>query len=347
MEMAGGVASMAKNGVFGGVTATLPLYAGGKIIHSNRLADVEVQVKELQGRLTDEEVRFNTEQHFRQIVTLRENLQTLDALERQVASLLRDVQVSVEAGVTNRNDLLQVQLRQNDLRSSRLTIENVLDLSRRLLGQYVGRGTEPVDIIYNMKDTLPPSPLSLQTEPSAAVRRTGEYGLLEKNVEAARLQSRLAVGRMLPTVAVGGGWTYENLFDRDHSFLMGFATVSIPIPDWWGGVHNLRRQRLQEQNARNDLADQSEQLLLRVHQTWNALVESYEQIALAVQSIRQSEENLRLQTDYYAAGTCTMSDLLEAQSLYRQARDKYVDVYKKYEVRKREYLRATGRGGAA
>ena len=38
-----------------------------------------------------------------------------------------------------------------------------------------------------------------------------------------------------------------------------------------------------------------------------------------------------------------MSDLLEAQTLYQQSRDRYVESYAQYEVKKREYLQATGR----
>ena len=38
-----------------------------------------------------------------------------------------------------------------------------------------------------------------------------------------------------------------------------------------------------------------------------------------------------------------MSDLLDAQSLYQQSRDKYVEIYAQYEVKKREYLQVTGR----
>lgn len=48
-------------------------------------------------------------------------------------------------------------------------------------------------------------------------------------------------------------------------------------------------------------------------------------------------------TLYYKAGTVTMSELLEAQSLYRQSRDKYVEAYTHYELKKREYLQLTGR----
>jgi outer membrane protein TolC len=77
--------------------------------------------------------------------------------------------------------------------------------------------------------------------------------------------------------------------------------------------------------------------------TWDDLNDANKQVKIALLSIEQAKENLRLNTDYYAAGTCTMSDLLDAQSLYQQSRDKYVETYAQYEVKKREYLQVTGR----
>ncbi|KAA5440147.1 TolC family protein, partial [Bacteroides cellulosilyticus] len=46
---------------------------------------------------------------------------------------------------------------------------------------------------------------------------------------------------------------------------------------------------------------------------------------------------------YYKAGTCTMNDLLDAQTLFQQSKDRYVESYARYEVKKCEYLQATGR----
>ena len=45
----------------------------------------------------------------------------------------------------------------------------------------------------------------------------------------------------------------------------------------------------------------------------------------------------------YHAGTTTMSDLLDAQTLCQQSRDKFVETYARYQVRIVEYLQATGR----
>lgn len=112
---------------------------------------------------------------------------------------------------------------------------------------------------------------------------------------------------------------------------------------WWGGSHDIKKQKLQVRNAVNQLEDQSELLLIRMQNTWNDLNNAFRQVRIARLSIEQSEENLRLNADYYAAGTCSISDLLDAQTLYRQSCDKYVEAYAQYEVKKREYLQVTGR----
>jgi outer membrane protein TolC len=50
---------------------------------------------------------------------------------------------------------------------------------------------------------------------------------------------------------------------------------------------------------------------------------------------------LRLNQDYYNAGMTTMSDLLDAQSLYQQSRDKLVEVYSQFKIKTLEYAQAT------
>lgn len=105
----------------------------------------------------------------------------------------------------------------------------------------------------------------------------------------------------------------------------------------------MKRQKLQLANAINEKQDKSELLMVKMRKAWNDMNDAYKQVDIAKESITQSEENLRLNTDYYQAGTATISDLLDAQTLYQQSRDKYVESFTNYEVKKREYLQATGR----
>lgn len=341
--MPGEKISMLKNGVIGGVTATMPLFTGGQIINANKLSNINVEVSRLQRNQSENEVRLTTEQYFWQIVMLKEKLKTLSVVEEQLHSIHKDVDASVQSGITNRNDLLQIQLKENETHSTRIQVENSLSVSLSMLAQYIRHPADSIDVAQVVSDSLPEHPEIYYRQPESSLPLTNEYNLLQQNVKATRLQYKMTVGKNLPTIAIGGGYIYDNLMDKDHSYWMGFATVSVPLSGWWGGSHDIKKQKLQIRNAENQFTDQSQMLIIRMNNCWNNLTETYKQVKIAIESIGQASENLRLQNDYYQAGTCTMSDLLEAQTLYQQSRDRYMESYAQYEIRKREYLQATGR----
>ena len=119
--------------------------------------------------------------------------------------------------------------------------------------------------------------------------------------------------------------------------------MSVSVPSSWKAPYSVRKQRYRYQNALTQLDDGSEQLVIRMQKAWNDLENAYQQILIAANSIEQSTENLRLNEDYYSAGTSTMSDLLDAQTLFRQSCDRYAEAWSQYEIKKTEYLQATGR----
>lgn len=335
---------MLKDGMLGGISATMPLFTGGQIVNGNKLAELGVNMKALQKKQTDDEVRLEVERYFWQIVMLKEKLKTISLVEKQLERLETDVQASVDAGIVTRNDLLQVQLKKNDVLSGKIQLENSLNVSLSLLGQYIGAKSDSIDVAFVVEEHLSESPQTLFCNHTDAVERTNEYGLLKQNLQASELQYKMAVGKNLPTVAIGGGLVYDNfVMGQDQSFYMGFVTVSVPLSGWWGGTHSIKKHKLQVKNAENLLNDNSEMLVIRMQNVWNTLNDSYRKAEIALLSVEQSLENLRLNMDYYSAGTATMSELLDAQTLYQQSRDKYVEAYTNYELSKREYLQATGR----
>ena len=331
--------SMMKNGVVAGVQAVQPVFAGGQIVNGNKLAKVGEDVSRLQMQLSENEVEKTAEQYFWQLASMQEKMKTVEAVETLLNDICKDVDVAVRAGVAMRNDLLQVQLRQNDIASQKLKIRNGISLVRMLLSQYCGLRDTSFAISYQT-DAIPP--LSTKQDHQLALLGTAEYQLLGKQVEAADLQKKIAIGQNLPSVAVGAGFNYHNLLENDRSFGMVFATVSVPISDWWGGSHAIKRKKLEQQQAREQLAENAELLKIKMQSAWNSVEESYQQLLLAQRSIEQAEENLRLNRDYYNAGMTKMSDLLEAQMLYQQSCDKRTDAFADYQNKLLEYRQATG-----
>ena len=331
--------SMMKNGTIGSLMAVQPVFAGGQIINGNKLAKVGEDVSRLQLQLSENEVEKTAEQYFWQLASMQEKMKTIEAVDTLLADIHKDVDVAVRAGLVMPNDLLQVLLRQNDLASQRLKLQNGISIVRLLLSQYCGLSDTAFVISYQSDVT---SPLMTKQDHRQALLGTAEYQLLGKQVEATNLQKKMAVGQNLPSVAVGAGYNYHNLLDNNTTFGMVFATVSVPISDWWGGSHAIKRRKIEHQKAVEQLEDHSQLLQIRMQNAWNGVEESYQQLLLAQRSIEQATENLRLNRNYYKAGVSKMSDLLEAQMLYQQSCDKRTDAFADYQNKLLEYRQSIG-----
>lgn len=337
--------SMMKNGTIGSLMAVQPVFAGGQIVNANRLAKVGEDVANLQLQLSENEVEKTAEQYFWQIVTLQEKMKTVAAVEAMLADIHKDVDVAVRAGVALRNDLLQVDLRQNEVESQKLKLQNGINIVKLLLAQYCGLSSSDFTIHSSellSSDSINAQPNYAQYTLNYELNTLPEYQLLQKQVEAAALQKKMAVGQNLPSIAVGAGFNYHNLLDKNRAFGMVFATVSIPISNWWGGSHAIKRKKIEYQRALDEQQDKAQLLEIRIQNAWNNVVEARQQLGIAQRSIEQADENLRLHRDYYRAGTCKMSDLLEAQLLYQQSLDRRTDAYAQYQIRQLEYRQATG-----
>lgn len=338
--------SMLKKGTVAGITAMQPVFAGGQIVNGNKLAKIGEEAAELQLQLSENEAEKTVEQYFWQLVSMQEKLKTITAVDTLLSDIHKDVDVAVRAGVAMRNDLLQVQLRRNDLESQKSKLLNGLSIVKLLLGQYCGLSKDGNDYDYDFDIALPEMELQDQTLPvfdaeGVGVPLLAEYQLLQKQVEATNLQKKMTVGENLPTVAVGAGYNYHNLLGNNRTFGMVFATVSIPISNWWGGSHAIKRKKIEHQKAIEEQQDKSELLKIRMQNAWNNVTENFRQMEIAKSSIEQAEENLRLNRNYYKAGTSKMSDLLEAQLLYQQARDGFVEAFANYQNSLLEYRQAS------
>jgi Outer membrane protein len=334
--------SMMKNGVVGGVTATQPVFVGGRIVNGNKLAKLGTEVSGYQMKLSEDEVSVTAEQYYWQIVSLQEKMKTIEMVEKMLNNLHKDVTAAYNAGTTTKNDVLKVELKQNEIASTKLKLENGLSLSKLALCQYMGIASKDFVMDTTEFKSLV-SPLEYKVNHDEALRNRTEYKLLDKNVEANRLQTKMKIGEYMPSAAVGAGYMYHDLMDKGRSFGMVYATVAVPISGWWGGSHAIKKQKLNEKMAENTKQNSSELLMIQMQQLWNDLEESYKQVQLAEKSVQSSTENLRLNNDFYKAGTVALKDLLDAETLMQQSRDQKTEASVDYLVRKTKYLQATGR----
>lgn len=334
---------MIDKGLVGAITAVQPIFAGGRIVNGNKLAQIGVEAAQYQLLLKKNEILLATEQSYWQVILLQEKMKTVEMFNKMLDTLYRDVSSYYEAGFITQNDVLKVKLKQNELISNKLKLENGIKLSKMALCQQIGIDyTENIELTESIEAIGDPS--IYRTNHQAVLGNRNESKLLDLNVQVETLKTNMEIGACLPSVGVGAGLLYNNIMGKDNGNALLFGTISFPITAWWEGSHHVKEQKIKQQIAENTRKDINELLLLQMQQAWDEVEASYRQISIAKEAIQQSEENVKLSNDFYRAGLNSLSELLEAQSLLQQSLNQYSDANIEYKIKLTQYLLMCGRG---
>jgi outer membrane protein TolC len=322
------------------VSAIQPVFAGGRIINGNRLAKIGTEISRLKNEMTSTEVLIRTEELYWTLISLNEKSTTVNSYLNMLDTLERDVAIAVRAGLTQKTDLLKVQLKRQELEVSKFRLDNGKDLALSALCQHIGiPKSDTIRLITAVPEAEVPQK---GAQPASMVANRQEIKMLGQAVQAEKLKNLVDLGEYLPQVAIGVDGYYLDMMDQTSTNGIAFATVTIPISDWWGGSHKLHRNQMKIEAAENKLAETTELLALQVEQADDKLMEAWFQLNVAAKSITQAKENLRVTDDNYRAGITTMSELLEARSLLQKTMDEMTEAQCNFQIQKAKYLQAAG-----
>lgn len=348
------VYSTLKHGVSATVSAVQPVFAGGRIVNGNRLAALNMEAarlkQEIQLRTTSEDV----EKGYWQVVSLEEKMRTLDQLQGLADTLYRDVNAAVSAGLATENDLLQVKLQQNRIKTGKIRAKNGIRLAKMNLFNSIGMEYNPYSTIRNdsvpyIDDIVLSDRLTDLKAPDAYYRPEEEVAasqaesqLLDLSVRAQKLEKKMTVGETMPQIGVGASYGYGNFIDKGQMNGAVFASVQIPLSDWGKTARKIQRYDYQIQKAENERDFLNAQLILQVRQLWLDLTASWEQLTVSRESVETARSSVRQLEAYYRAGMSPLSDLLQAQSQLQQCADEYVDQCIAYRTALQAYLNRAG-----
>ena len=332
-----------KKGSSAGLTLIEPLYTGGRISNYNKLANLQVDARNLQRDVSDDKIVMETEFLYYKVLELHDTDKTLDAVEAQLEHIHQDAINAWENGIVNKNDVLSVELMLDQLSALRIKVNNGRNLLRRALAKYIGMPDEDIDVDTTLnKDIIAPEQLAVNVQ--TAVENRSETRLLDLYVEKSVLERKIAAANMLPILAVGATASYSKFVSNEwNSRVMGFVTLQVPLSSFWSERHEYKRKKIEEQKSYDFRKDKRELISLQILDAYDNLVSTYKQTQVAQKSIARAEENMRINREQYREGLTTMSVLLDAQRQQQQALSQYNSAVSEYLQAKTKYLIMTGR----
>lgn len=337
--------SMMQRSAIGILNIAQPVYAGGKITTGNKLAQLNVEVKEQQQKLAENDILLKTEQQYWQVISLQEKLKTLGQYELLLQDIRKQLDDAYKSGLIIKNDVLKVQIKQSELAANKNKLLNGKKLATMQFCQTIGIAYDSSLVLQEYIDVTP-NPDHYHTDNQNALTQRSEYQLLEKSVEAAKLQIKMKQGDYMPAIAVGLAGYHINMLEggtKNYSNGMAYVSVSIPISDWWGGKHSIKEHRIRQEIAQSSFENTKGLLHLQAEKTWTDLNEAWQQISIMQETKLQADENLKVSQTGYNSGVVTLSDLLEAQALVSETANKLIEAKMQYKLAVTTYLQVTGR----
>ena len=292
--------------------------------------------------MTESEIVVETTRAYATFVRAEDMRKIAISYNELLKELIRSVEKAMSNGVKTRNDLLKVEVKLNESELNLLRAKNACRLVAMNLCHYIGTS---LDSTIKVSTELPATDYAIT--PSTDITNRPEVQMLAAKSEAMRQKVKMARAEMLPQIGLVGQYGYmhglklagNNLFDK-WNFAAG---VQLSIPIIGLGSHSKYRQaQMNYREARAEEEDKLGLMTLEVTQAANNLEEAAFEVRLAEKGVTSATENLRVSSSQYRVGTETLSDHLEAQTLWLEAEQTLINARINQFLRWIEYRKVTG-----
>lgn len=312
------------------VTASLNLFAGFKDKYGLKSAKLLRNAEEYKLKGIKQDIQLNVALRYLVIYARKANLQLEEDSYNTLQKLYSDAEQRFKVGIINKNDLLKIKVDLDDAEIIQKKARLELNKSVKLLEREVGLTISLDELTFDEfnRDTAP-SVFYHDYEQNMLQSRS-EIKVLEEIVQATEMQVKAERGRLYPRVDISSNYTK---YDSDYlsSFVGDFdeeirhqLTVSMNLFDGFGNTSRIKKVKQEERAAKNDLAELKNELITDLKNQFLEYDVNRDNVTVALNSIDQAEENLRIAKLTHSEGLSTTADLLDAVTSLSRAKFNHV-----------------------
>lgn len=300
------------------LSLTQPLYTGGRILESIRLAKHQQSMSIHQAELLQSSVCYQTDMQYWNTVARLELVRIATDYRNSIASLAHTIRERVETGLVDPQDLLMAEVKLNEAEYQVLQAQNNFETGRMALNSLIGMKLEAET---KVEDTIPTVPLSDNLMMSGGSNRP-ELLIAYDRIKIAESHGKLTDSKYKPQLYIGvdGSYSspgYDFKTDLDPNYAI-YARLSVPIFEW-GKRRNEKRSSAWKVGMANDYLNKvTDDVNLEVQTARTSLSQAIKQVELTGNSLEKARENEQKALERYEEGKTSIMEVIEAQN-YRQA----------------------------
>lgn len=315
-----------------GLNVSQPVYTGGAIRNSIRLAELKLTSSRYATELNRDNIRFTLAGFYLDIYKYTNLRSVVESNLGQARMVLAEMKARYEQGVALQNDITRYELLVSCLELQLIKIANTLEILNNNLVVTAGmpEGTVIVPDSAILARSLPSSAETWWQE--EASQNAPALKLARNGLDISRKAEDLVKSERLPKVGLQAAWTMDGPIlveippiNRNLSYWYVGVGVSYNLSSLYKTNKALSKSRAATQEAIERLDAAEENVSLGIRADYVRYLESYEELKTQQKSVELATRNYSTVATRYSAGMALITDMLDAANSRLDAEQQLVN----------------------
>lgn len=325
------------------VTASLPLYTGGKVENAIKQAKLSHKVSQLEITATKQQLKLEASNGYYKVLQNQTLLEIAKQTVNDFSAHLHRVRQMYDSGVAPWHDVLQTKVRLANAENNLVQAQNNYDLAVYSLNKTMGLPlrseialTEP--LIYQEYA------LTLDDVTAYGLAHRPEMAQQQANIKKEEAQIKIAQSGQRPQVMLTGtmAWDDDDFAGTANRDWTAMLVTQFNVFDSGSTKAKIKQAQSGELAARKQAQQTQDNIALEISDAYLSMKEAEKRIGTNKVAVEEASVNFAIAQRAYSAGVGTNLDVMDAELALNQAKTNYTNSLFDYNISKARLDKAIG-----
>ncbi len=256
-------------------------------------------------------------------------------IEDSIKTLQEQIKISSDfftQGLVSKSDLLFVEVQMGEKKKALLRAKNDYLLACMALNRLIGQDLVEEVSLEDLQQ-ITSIPFSLEPLKKHALKNRSDLKAIKKQIESLESRASSSKAAHAPRFYAFGGYSYlQDSLSNQKNWVSGGLGLQFSLYDGGKISAGSEKIRAQLKEARANLEELQNTILMETSNLYAQLQEQLETIAIDKTSLDLAEENLRAATDRYKQGLASIRDLLASEEQLTLSRTNQMRTIYRYQM---------------
>lgn len=315
-----------------GINVEQPVYTGGAITNSIKMAELKSIASRFATDLQRDNIRFELTGYYLDIYKYKNLRKVIENNLVSARKVLSEMEARFKQGTALQNDITRYELLISNLELQLIRIDNTLEIFNNNLVTIAGL---PSGTIIEPDTTILQKSLPGYSEErwrEQAEQNSPDLLLAQTGVDISQKAEKLAKSEMLPKIGLQAGWTI------DGPILVEVPPINRNLSYWWIGLgvsynlsslyksnKSIEKAKISTLKAREELDAVKENVNMGIRADYLKYLETYEELKTQEKSVELAERNYKITSTRYIEDMSLITDMLDAANSLLDAQQQLVN----------------------